>query len=63
MKLGGDQVKDVTVWIQPSQSVAHVMDAAVGVLPAGHFLCLAAASWPRVDHSRSHGETRPHHCG
>lgn len=46
-----------------NQSMVHVMDAAVSELPAGHFLCLAAASWLHVDHSQSHGETPPPHYG
>lgn len=31
--------------------------------PAGHFLCLAAAAWLHVDHSRPHVGTPPPHCG
>ncbi len=38
-------------------------DAAVGELPAGHFLCLAAASWLHVDHRQSHEGTPPPHYG
>lgn len=38
-------------------------DAAGGKLPAGHSLCLAAASWLCVDHSHSHEGTPPPHYG
>lgn len=40
--------------------ITDVMEDAAGMdLPAGHFPCLEAASWPCADHCQSRGGTPP----
>lgn len=41
-------------------TITDVMEDAAGMdLPAGHFPCLEAASWPCADHRQSRGGTPP----